>query len=272
MRPQITGTTLPVLELGLDPGDVIVAAPGELAWMTPNITMNTTTATAGASGLWGAVSRAISGGGLFMTEFSAANEPGGVAFAPQIPGQIVAVDVQPGRGFLIHRHGFLCATQGVELTTGLQRSLGAGIFGGEGFILQRLAGTCQAWVALGGEIVSNELQPGESLLVHPGHVGMFEDSVQFDITTISGIKNALFGGDDFSGAADRAGPCVAAKHDAAQSRARAGTISDAQRTGQHDAKCGGRRRGCDSAWDLRRREVMPYTSPASRERSARRAG
>jgi uncharacterized protein (TIGR00266 family) len=195
MRPQITGTTLPVLEIGLDPGDVIVAAPGELAWMTPNITMNTTTATAGASSLWGAVTRAISGGGLFMTEFIADNGPGGVAFAPQIPGQIVAVDVQPGRGFLIHRHGFLCATQGVELTMGLQRSLGAGIFGGEGFILQRLAGTCQAWVALGGEIVSNELQPGELLLVHPGHVGMFEDSVQFDITTISGIKNALFGGD-----------------------------------------------------------------------------
>ena len=195
MRPQITGTTLPVLEIGLDAGEMIIAAPGELAWMTPNLRMNTTTATAGTASLWGAVTRAISGGGLFMTEFVADNGPGGVAFAPQIPGQIVSVDVQPGRGFLIHRHGFLCATQGVELTTGLQRSLGAGIFGGEGFILQHLAGTCQAWVALGGEIVSNELQPGESLLVHPGHVGMFEDSVQFDITTISGIKNALFGGD-----------------------------------------------------------------------------
>ncbi len=195
MRPQVTGSILPVLEIGLDPGDMIVAAPGELAWMTPNVRMTTTTATAGATGLWGALTRAVSGGGLFMTEFIADNGPGGVAFAPKLPGVIVPVEVQPGRGFLVHRHGFLCATQGVQLSTGLQRSLGAGIFGGEGFILQHLAGTCQAWVALGGEIVSNELQPGETLLVHPGHVGMFEDSVRFDITTISGIKNALFGGD-----------------------------------------------------------------------------
>jgi uncharacterized protein (TIGR00266 family) len=195
MRAQITGTVLPVLEVGLDPGDTIVAAPGELAWMTANVRMNTTTATAGSSGLWGALTRAVSGGGLFMTEFRAEGGGGGVAFAPKVPGHIVPVDVQPGRGFMVHRDGFLCATHGVELTTSLQRSLGAGVFGGEGFVLQHLTGTCQAWVALGGEIIANDLQPGETLLVHPGHVGMFEDSVRFDITTISGVKNALFGGD-----------------------------------------------------------------------------
>ena len=77
----------------------------------------------------------------------------------------------------------------------LQRSLGAGVFGGEGFVLQRLGGTCSAWVELGGEIVSHDLAAGEMLLVHPGHVGMFEESVAFDITTIRGITNALFGGD-----------------------------------------------------------------------------
>jgi uncharacterized protein (TIGR00266 family) len=195
MRAEITGTVLPVLEVRLDPGDIVVSAPGELAWMTANIRMNTTTATAGASGLWGALTRAVSGGGLFMTEYAATGGAGGVAFAPKIPGHIVPVEVRPGRGYLIHRDGFLCATQGVQLTTALQRSLGAGIFGGEGFILQHLAGDCQAWVALGGEIVSNELQAGETLLVHPGHVGMFEDGVTFEITTISGVRNALFGGD-----------------------------------------------------------------------------
>lgn len=194
MRSQITGTVLPVLEIGLDPGDMIVAPPGEFAWMTPNVRMNTTTATAGSSGFLGALARAVSGGGLFMTEF-VADAPGGVAFAPKIPGQIVPVEVQPNRGYMVHRHGFLCGTQGVQLTAALQRSFGAGVFGGEGFVLQHLAGACQAWVALGGEIVASELQPGETLMVHPGHVGMFEDSVQFNITTISGIKNALFGGD-----------------------------------------------------------------------------
>jgi uncharacterized protein (TIGR00266 family) len=195
MQSRITGTTLPVLEIGLEPNDVIVAPPGELSWMTPNVQMRTTTNTGGSRGLWGAITRAVSGGGLFMTEFSASGGMGAVAFAAKVPGQILEVTVQPGRGYLVHRHGFLCATMGVELTAALQRSLGAGVFGGEGFVLQRLSGSCQAWVELGGEIVSHELAPGESLLVHPGHVGMFEESVAFDITTIRGISNALFGGD-----------------------------------------------------------------------------
>lgn len=195
MQSKITGTTLPVLQIGLEPGDAVVSAPGELSWMTPNVQMRTTTQTAGARGLWGAITRAVSGGGLFMTEFTAANGVGAVAFAAKVPGVIEQVEVQPGRGYLIHRHGFLCATLGVELTTGLQRSLGAGVFGGEGFVLQRLSGSCTAWVELGGEIVTHALEPGETLLVHPGHVGMFEESVAFDITTIRGISNALFGGD-----------------------------------------------------------------------------
>ena len=96
---------------------------------------------------------------------------------------------------MIHRHGFLCATPGVELSVGFQQSLGAGIFGGDGFLLQRLAGNCQAWVELDGEVVTYDLAPGESLRVHPGHVGMFEGSVQFGITRIQGIRNMLFGGD-----------------------------------------------------------------------------
>jgi uncharacterized protein (AIM24 family) len=195
MQSRISGTTLPVLEIGLEPSDVIVAPPGELSWMTPNVQMRTTTATAGARGLWGAITRAVSGGGLFMTEFAAAGGQGAVAFAARVPGQILPLQVQPGHGYFVHRHGFLCATQGVELTAALQRSLGAGVFGGEGFVLQKLSGTCEAWVELGGEIVSHELAPGETLLVHPGHVGMFEESVSFDVTTIRGITNAIFGGD-----------------------------------------------------------------------------
>ena len=195
MQSKVTGTTLPVLQIGLEPGDVVVAPPGELSWMTPNVQMRTTTQTAGSRGLWGAITRAVSGGGLFMTEFSAQSGVGAVAFAAKVPGAIEHVAVQPGRGYLIHRNGFLCATAGVELTTGLQRSLGAGVFGGDGFVLQRLSGTCTAWVELGGEIITHALEPGETLLVHPGHVGMFEESVAFDITTIRGISNALFGGD-----------------------------------------------------------------------------
>ena len=195
MESKITGTVLPVLQIGLQPGDTLVAETGQLSWMTPTVQLHTTTSTGGSSGFWGAVTRAVSGGGLFMTEFTAPGGPGMVAFAAKVPGQIVPLEVQPGRGYLIHKHGFLCATRGVELSSGFQRRLGAGIFGGDGFILQRLAGSCSAWVELGGEVVSYDLTPGETLLVHPGHVGMFEESVNFDITTISGVRNVLFGGD-----------------------------------------------------------------------------
>jgi uncharacterized protein (AIM24 family) len=130
-----------------------------------------------------------------MTEYSAQSGNGVVGFAAKVPGSIMEVAVQPGTSYMIHRHGFLCATQGVELSTGFQRSLGSGLFGGEGFVLQRLAGSCTAWIELGGEIVTYDLQPGESLQVHPGHIGMFEGTVNFDIVFMRGIKNALFGGD-----------------------------------------------------------------------------
>jgi uncharacterized protein (TIGR00266 family) len=194
MQNRITGTTMPVLEIGLEAGDRIVAEAAQMSWMTANVAMRTTTAAAGATGLWGAIGRAFSGGGLFMTEFTATGGQGAVAFAAKVPGQILQVDVAPGRTFMIHRHGFLCATDGVVLGTGSQRALGAGIFGGEGFVLQRLSGPCTAWVELGGEVVTYDLQQGEVLMVHPGHVGMFEDSVSFDVTMVPGITNALFGG------------------------------------------------------------------------------
>lgn len=195
MKANITGTTLPVLEIGLEPGDKVIAEPGEFSWMTDNVTLNTTPMTAGAKGLWGVLGRALAGGGLFMTEYSATGGNGLVAFAAKVPGSIQQVDVQPGRGYMIHRHGFLCATEGLELTMGFQRSLGSGIFGGDGFVLQKLGGTCSAWVELGGEIVTYDLAPGESIQVHPGHVGMFEERVNFDVTFMRGVVNALFGGD-----------------------------------------------------------------------------
>jgi uncharacterized protein (TIGR00266 family) len=195
MKSKLTGTTLPVLEIGLESGDVIVAEPGEFSWMTENVNLKTTTMTAGAKGILGVLGRALSGGGLFMTEYSVGSGNGLIAFAAKVPGQIMQVDVQPGHGFMIHRHGFLCATGGLELAMGFQKSLGAGIFGGNGFVLQHLGGTCSAWIELGGEIVTYDLQPGESLQVHPGHIGMFEDTINFDMRFMRGITNALFGGD-----------------------------------------------------------------------------
>ncbi|HVH75121.1 MAG TPA: AIM24 family protein [Stellaceae bacterium] len=195
MQTKIDGTTLPVLQIGLEPGEVIVAEPAELGWMSDNIALNTTTQAAGAKGLWGILGRAISGGGLFMTEYRAEGGPGFVAFAAKLPGTILPVEVPAGHSYMIHRHGFLCATQGAQLSIGFQRSLGSGLFGGDGFILQKLEGPCSAFVELGGESVVYDLPAGQSIKVHPGHIGMFQDTVDFDIVLMRGITNALFGGD-----------------------------------------------------------------------------
>jgi uncharacterized protein (TIGR00266 family) len=195
MKARISGTTLPVLEIGLEAGDKIISEPGQFSWMTPNVNLQTNAMTAGAKGILGVIGRALSGGGLFLNEYSTSGGQGMVAFAAKVPGSIMEVELSAGKSYMVHRHGFLCGTEGVELSIGFQRSLGAGIFGGEGMILQKLAGNATAWVELGGEIVTYDLAPGESLKVHPGHIGMFDSSVNFDITLIPGLKNALFGGD-----------------------------------------------------------------------------
>ena len=195
MDHRIVGSTLPVLEVQLQPGESVVSVAGELSWMSQSIDLHTSTQHGGGGGFFGILKRVAGGGSLFMTEFTAQGAPGLVAFATKVPGHILPVEVRPGRDYMIHRHGFLCSTPGVELSVGFQQSLGAGIFGGDGFLLQRLAGQCQAWIELDGEVVSYDLAPGESLRVHPGHVGMFEQSVNFGITRIQGIRNMLFGGD-----------------------------------------------------------------------------
>ncbi len=195
MKHTISGTTMPVLQIQLEPGERIIAEPGEFSWMTENIELHTTTQTAGARGLFSVLGRALAGGGLFMTEYSAQGGPGMIAFAAKVPGTIHDVEIGPGHSYMIHKHGFLCATEGAQLQIGFQRGLGAGLFGGNGFILQQLSGPCTAFVELGGECVVYDLPPGQSILVHPGHIGMFQDTVNFDITFMRGIRNVFFGGD-----------------------------------------------------------------------------
>ncbi len=195
MQSRINGTTMPVLEFILDPNESIISEAGELSWMSASIQMTTHTQFAGAGGLFGVLKRVAGGGSIFMTEYRAIGAAGELAFATKLPGHIVPVEVGPGHEFLIHRHGFLCATPQIQIGVGFQQSLGAGIFGGDGFLLQKVSGQGIAWLELSGELVVRDLQPGETLRVHPGHVGAFQSSVSFQITTVPGIKNMIFGGD-----------------------------------------------------------------------------
>jgi uncharacterized protein (TIGR00266 family) len=195
MQNRIVGTTMPVLEFLLEPNDAIISEAGELSWMSANVQMTTHTQFAGGGGIFGAIKRIAGGGSLFMTEYRATGGAGEVAFATRVPGHIVPIEVGPGYEYMVHRHGFLCATPGVQIGVGFQQSLGAGIFGGDGFLLQKISGQGTAWIELSGELVVRDLRPGETLLVHPGHVGAFQSSVAFQITMIRGVRNLIFGGD-----------------------------------------------------------------------------
>jgi uncharacterized protein (TIGR00266 family) len=198
MQADIKGTTMPVLEITLQSGEEIVTIHGELSWMTPNIQMSQTTGgQGGGGGFMGGLKRMVGGGSLFLTRYQAQGGAGMVAFAAKLPGHIMPVDIAPGQAFMVHRHGWLCGTPGVTAGSALQQSFRGGIYGGDGFILQKLEGQGRAWIELSGELIHYTLQPGQTLMVHPGHVGMFEASVQFQITRMPGIMNMAFGDDGF---------------------------------------------------------------------------
>ncbi|HUV69642.1 MAG TPA: TIGR00266 family protein [Terracidiphilus sp.] len=195
MQTRIQGTTMPVLDVQLDPNESVFSESGELSWMTGSIQMATHTQMGGGGGLFGVLKRVAGGGSIFMTEYRAIQYPGEVSFATKVPGHIVPVELGQGPEYMVHRHGFLCATPQVTIGVGFQQSLGAGVFGGDGFLLQKVGGQGTAWLELSGELIVKNLAPGETLRVHPGHVGAFQTSVGFQITMVPGIKNMIFGGD-----------------------------------------------------------------------------
>jgi uncharacterized protein (AIM24 family) len=204
MQAEINGTTMPVLEVTLEPGEQVISTHGELSWMTPNIQLSQhmggaprSSSGPGGGGLMQGLKRVMGGGGLFLTHYEATGGSGMVTFAAKLPGHIRPVDVTPGQAFFVHRHGWLCGTPGITPSVGLQQTFRGGLWGGDGFVLQKLEGTGRAWIELSGETVHYTLAPGQTLLVHPGHVGLFEGSVQFTITRVPGIANVMFGADGF---------------------------------------------------------------------------
>jgi uncharacterized protein (AIM24 family) len=198
VQSNIRGTTLPVLEQILGPNENVVGESGRMSWMSGDVTMTTSSAfTGGSKGVWGAVKRAAGGATIFASNFQAGAAGAVVAFSSNVPGEILPISLTGGNEYMVHTHGFLAATPGIQLSTGFQQTLGAGIFGGEGFTLQKLSGEAEAWVQLQGEVITYDLQPGQVLFVHPGHVGMYTGGIQMKITTIKGIKNKFFGGEFF---------------------------------------------------------------------------
>ena len=195
MEEQLLGTTLPVLSISLNPGESVIAEAGEFSWMTDSIQMSTGMGGADGRGIVGALKRAAGGSTLFLSSYTATDSAGIIAFAAKQPGSILGIDVGPQHEYLVHRRGFLAGTAGIEISAGFQQSFSAGIFGGEGFALQRVAGQGRAWIELAGEMVRYDLAAGQSLRAHPGHVGLFTASVSFQVMRVPGVTNRYFGGD-----------------------------------------------------------------------------
>lgn len=190
MRYELHGTTMQTLAIDLSRGETIYSQTASMAWMTENVRMNTNT----GGGLFAGIKRAIAGGGLFITEFSADSDAH-VAFASRFPGQIIPVTLAPGQSIICRKETFLVAEKSVTLDIAFQQRLGAGFFAGEGFVMQRVTGPGTVFLDLSGEVVVKDLAPRERLLVHAGHIGMQEPSVGIDIRMMSGFRNILFGGE-----------------------------------------------------------------------------
>ena len=196
MQANIKGTTMPILEVTLNDGEEVISTHGELAWMTQSIQLSQRMGTGGpgGGGLMAGLKRAVGGGGVFVTHYAG---PGAITFAAKAPGHIMPVEIDPGQSYFVHHHGWLCGTPGIVPSVGLQQSFRGGMFGGEGFVLQKLEGQGTAWIELSGELTTYDLPPMQGLLVHPGHIGMFQGTVRFSVTRMPGIANAVFGEDGF---------------------------------------------------------------------------
>ncbi len=192
MEYKIIGSTLQAVILELDPGETVYSESGGMAWMSANIAMKTSTR---GGGLGGMLKRAVSGESLFLVEYTSEGGKGFVSFASDFPGKIVPVTLGQGQQMICQKQAFLCAEKTVGLDIHFRRKLGAGLFGGEGFILQKLTGPGVAFVCLDGEIVEYTLAPGQVLKVDTGHIAMYEPTVTFDVEMMRGFSNILFGGE-----------------------------------------------------------------------------
>jgi uncharacterized protein (TIGR00266 family) len=190
---KIFGDDMQLVEIELDPSEGVRAEVGAMMFMDDGIEMQTTT----GGGLFKGFKRMLTGDGFFITTFlNTAHNKRRVAFGAPYPGKIIPLDLDKlGGEFICQKDSFLCAARGIDIDIAFTKKIGAGLFGGEGFILQRLSGQGLAFVQAGGAIIQRTLQPGEILHVDTGCLVAFHPSVDYDIRFIGGFKNALFGGE-----------------------------------------------------------------------------
>jgi len=191
MKYEIKGTPLPVVICNLDANETMITEKGSMSWMTPNLKMETTS----NGGLGKALGRMFSGEALFQNKYTAEGGPGLIAFASSFPGQILPIQIQPGANMIVQKSAFLASQVGVVLSVHFQKKLGAGFFGGEGFIMQKLSGTGLAFIEIDGSVIDYTLQAGQSMIIDTGYLAMMDETVQMSVEAVKGVKNMVFGGE-----------------------------------------------------------------------------
>ncbi len=189
MKYEIKGGVFPVVECQLADREQMITEKGSMVWMSPNMQMETS-----GGGIGKMFSKAFSGESMFQNIYTA-NGNGLIAFGSSFPGKIMPVQIGPGNEMIVQKSAFLASEGSVQLSIHFNKKLGAGLFGGEGFIMQRLSGSGMAFVEIDGELVEYQLQPGQQIIVDTGNVAGFEPSVQMNIQQVPGLKNKLLGGE-----------------------------------------------------------------------------
>ncbi len=191
MQYQIKGEPLPVVICRLDENESMITERGSMCWMSPNMEMETTS----NGGLGKALGRIFSGDSFFQNRYTAKNSVGEIAFASSFPGSIRVFQITPDAPMIVQKSAFLASEPGVTLSLHFQKKLGAGLFGGEGFIMQRLSGSGTAFIEIDGYAHEIDLAAGQSIVVDTGYLAAMSASCSMEIVTVPGVKNMLFGGE-----------------------------------------------------------------------------
>ena len=191
MRYEIVGEPLPVVTCHVNPGETLITERGSMSWMTNNMKMETST----NGGIGKALGRMFSGDSIFQNRYTAMGGEGMIAFASSFPGSIRALEIGPGNNMIVQKSAFLASEASVTLSIHFQKKLGAGLFGGEGFIMQKLSGQGIAFIEIDGYAVEYSLQPGQQMIIDTGYLAAMTESCSMEIQTVPGVKNMLFGGE-----------------------------------------------------------------------------
>lgn len=191
MQYEIIGDNLPAVVCQLENGEGMITERESMCWMSPNMEMKTTS----NGGFGKAMGRMFAGEAIFQNVYTAVGGPGMIAFASSFPGSIRCYDVTPQEPLIVQKTGFLASEVGVELSVHFKKRLGAGFFGGEGFIMQKVSGNGKVFVEINGHAVEYNLREGQSIIVDTGNLAVMSASCTMDIVPVRGAKNVLFGGE-----------------------------------------------------------------------------